>query len=155
MTPIIRAATQADLSGILDVERAAGRDGDASVWLSAALEDPQRTVRVAVDAGQVVAWAKTHHYPDAEGPAPAGHYLGGVTVHPDRRRCGLATALTTARCVWVAERADAVHCIISATNEASLALHLGLDFTEIARAERLHGTVFDAGVGVVLSRTLP
>jgi len=151
---LIREATTADLPEILAVERSAGRPGDAALWLPHALDDPQRIVLVAIGDGRLVGWAKTHRFLGAEGSAPAGHYLGGLTVRPEARRAGVATALTSARCAWIAEREGSVHCIISVTNDASLALHRGLGFIEVARARSFHGTLFDAGDGILLTRSL-
>lgn len=154
MTRTVRTATASDLPDVLGIEQAAHRPGDAALWLPAALADPRRRVLVAVEEGRILGWAKTHYYPDAVDGAPGGHYLGGLTVHPGFHRSGIATALTLARCAWIADRAAAVHCFVSAGNQASLALHRRLGFTEVARASSFHGTAFDAGVGILLTRAL-
>ncbi|GAA3209039.1 GNAT family N-acetyltransferase [Oerskovia jenensis] len=149
----VRRATQDDLDAVAEIERRARRGADRE-QLVLALVDPERVVVVATVDDQVVGWGKTHRWSYADGPAPVGHYLGGVTVDPGFRRGGVGSALTRARMDWVAERAGFVCCVVNATNVASLALHEGLGFREVARAASFHTIRFTGGSGVLLRAEL-
>jgi RimJ/RimL family protein N-acetyltransferase len=72
-------------------------------------------------------------------PAPNGWYLLGVVVGRSWRRQGFGAALTRSRLRWVAERADRCWCAIHAANRASIDLHTGLGFVEVARDRSLPG----------------
>ncbi|MDP9886263.1 GNAT superfamily N-acetyltransferase [Sinomonas atrocyanea] len=90
----MRAAVPGDLAAVNAVARAAGRPE----WTAAALAArPDRIAVVAVSDRGLLGYAKTHVYPAPDGGAPAGHYLGGIVVHPAARRRGLGRALTEAR----------------------------------------------------------
>jgi ribosomal protein S18 acetylase RimI-like enzyme len=112
-------------------------------------------VVVAEVGGDVVGWAKTHLYPVPDGAAPAGHYLGGVTVRPDARRRGVGRALTDARMAWVGLRAARVHYLVNAQNQVSIAMHERWGFREIARGPAFHHVTFAGGVGLVLRAATP
>ncbi|TVU64692.1 GNAT family N-acetyltransferase [Paenarthrobacter nitroguajacolicus] len=168
MTFVIRPAAKADLPGIVAVDLAAARTSPANAGrftssIQAAIADPERLVLVAelspnVAAGggvAVVGWAKTHLWDFADGPAPAGHYLAGVTVLPDFRRRGLAGELTEARLNWIWQRANEAWYVVNARNQASLALHRGWGFREVARGPGFHTVTFDGGEGVLLSAARP
>jgi ribosomal protein S18 acetylase RimI-like enzyme len=152
--PAVRGATARDLTAIARVQDAAGQslllDG-----IRAAILDSGRLVVVAEAGGGVVGWAKTHLYPQADGAAPAGHYLGGVTVHPQWRRRGVATALTEARMAWIGDRTDRAHLVVNAGNSASIALHARWGFREVGRAASFHGVTFAGGVGLVMTAGAP
>ncbi|MFF2841186.1 GNAT family N-acetyltransferase [Paenarthrobacter sp. NPDC057981] len=160
----IRPAVETDVPGIVTVEIMSGRLSEAgaesfAAKLGAAITDDGRLVLVAEaqpdmtsgSGSAVVGWAKTHQYGVGDGPAPAGQYLGGVTVVPDLRRHGLAAALTSARLEWIWRRADTAWCVVNARNEASLALHRQWGFHEVARGSAFHGVTFDGGKGVLLA----
>ncbi|MDF2846590.1 MAG: family N-acetyltransferase [Oerskovia sp.] len=149
----VRRATQEDLDAVTRIERRARRGTDRD-QLVLALTDPERVVLVATVDDEVVGWGKTHWWSYADGPAPVGHYLGGVTVDPGSRRGGVGRALTRARMDWVAERAAFVCCVVNATNVASLALHEGAGFREAARAASFHTIRFTGGSGVLLRAEL-
>jgi len=102
----------------------------------------------------VVGWAQTSHRTVVTDPAPAGHYLAGVTVDPRLRRRGVATALTRARLEWVAGRAMEAFFVVNARNLASIALHRPWRFAEVARGPRLAGVTFEGGVGLLLRAPL-
>jgi aminoglycoside 6'-N-acetyltransferase I len=114
-----------------------------------AIADPDRIILVSEADGVVVGWAKTHHYLGASGAAPAGHYLGGVSVLTDFRRRGIGDALTLARLDWIWDRASDCWFIANARNVASVALHERFGFEEVARASEFHGTTFDGGEGIL------
>jgi aminoglycoside 6'-N-acetyltransferase I len=118
-----------------------------------AISDSNRRAIVAEVDGALVGWAKTHYYDEASGAAPAGHYLGGVTVHPDFRRRGIGSALTLARLDWIWIRETDAWFVTNARNTASIALHAKFGFAEVARAGEFHGTTFDGGVGILFRAT--
>ncbi|WP_402461804.1 GNAT family N-acetyltransferase [Isoptericola aurantiacus] len=149
----IREATIADLAAVARVDAAAGRPTHVE-GLRAAVLDPDRLVVVARAGDVVVGWAKTHLFGRSDGVAPAGHYLGGVTVHPAWRRRGVGTALTAVRLDWLGPVTDRVHYTVNARNTASIALHRRWGFQEVARAPSFHRVRFAGGVGLLLtSRT--
>ncbi|MCT9869637.1 GNAT family N-acetyltransferase [Paenarthrobacter aurescens] len=164
----IRPADPSDVAGILAADFEAGRTSSAdagrfAAGISAAVADPARLVVVAeasleatAEGGSaVVGWAKTHYWDYADGAAPAGHYLGGVTVRPDFRRRGLAVELTAVRLGWIWGRAEEAWYVVNACNEASLALHRKWGFREVARGAGFHTVTFDGGEGVLLSAARP
>lgn len=166
---VVRAALPADVEALVAVQHAAGRTVDADA-LGRAIANPDRCVLLAeprAAAGStaadraargrpVLGWALTHRRTepaDDADPAPPGHYLGGVTVHPDHRRRGVAVALTDARMRWVAARPDhegAVYYVVNPANRASIALHERWGFREVMRADRLAGVTFTGGVGILM-----
>lgn len=165
---LIRPAVDADVPGIVAVDIAAGRTDpinarQLSANIGAALADAARLVVVAeapalMAAGggaAVVGWAKTHYWDFADGPAPDGHYLAGVTVLPDFRRKGLAAELTATRLEWIWDRADRAWYVVNARNRASLALHARWGFREVARGPSFHSVMFDGGEGVLLTAARP
>ncbi len=112
------------------VHAASGR----SEWGADVLVDPDRFVVVAVVDDILVGTGKTHFFPEPDDQAPEGHYLGGVTVHPDHRRLGIGLALTRARMEWVWSRSDRVYYFTDDHNAASILMHAALGFEEIGRA---------------------
>lgn len=114
-------------------------------WTAAMLEPREdRAALVCVGPeGMVLGVAKTHFHLEADGVAPAGHYLGGILVHPEHRRHGVGTALTRARLEWIAARARKAHYFANALNTASIRLHQGFGFHEVARSPVLHGVPTD------------
>ncbi|MFQ6155414.1 N-acetyltransferase family protein [Micrococcus luteus] len=141
-----------DLAAVNAVARAAGRPE----WTAAALAArPDRIAVVAVSDRGLLGYAKTHVYPAPDGAAPAGHYLGGIVVHPAARRRGLGRALTEVRLAWIWERADAAYCITNARNAASIALHAALGFRQVASGASFQGVTFDGGRGLVLEARRP
>lgn len=157
MTMDVRVARLTDVGGIVAVQIAAGRPSVDPAPFETAIRDPRRFVAVALVDDEIVGWGKTHFWDSAAGVAPAGHYLGGVTVAPSSRRLGVGAALTDARLGWIWERAEAAYYFTNAHNIASLKLHGRWGFAEIARAAEVHGTVFDGGVGILFRapRALP
>ncbi|WP_369045717.1 GNAT family N-acetyltransferase [Sinomonas sp. P10A9] len=145
---LVRPAAPRDLPAINAVSRAAGRpEWDPTAVAPAS----DRCAVVALATGVLVGAAKTHRYPLADGDAPAGHYLGGIVVHPDARRRGAGRALTAARLAWIWELADVAYYIANARNAASIALHAGFGFSPIAAGPQFHGVTFDGGRGLVLA----
>lgn len=138
------------------IQLAAGRESHRE-HDARAVEDPDACVLVAeveTDSGTaVVGWGKTSLVTDQlgpAGPAPSGHYLGGVTVKPSWRRRGIAVALTDARLRWIADRADEAYYVVNATNLASIDLHQRWGFVEVARGPDFAGVSFEGGVGLLM-----
>lgn len=135
------------------IQLAAGRDSHPE-HDARAIEDPDVCVlvaEVATAAGTVpVGWGTTSLLAEPADLAPAGHYLGGVTVEPAWRRRGIALALTDARLRWIAERADEAFYVVNATNLASIDLHRRWGFVEVARGPTFAGVPFDGGLGLLM-----
>ena len=145
----IRPAVPADIDGIIAVQDAAGRPRQDPATFVIAINDPDRLVVVALVDGQISGWGKTHFFAESDGIAPAGHYLGGLTVAPEHRRLGLGALLTDARMKWIWQHGHDAWYYTNEQNTASRALHERWGFEEVARAEELHGTSFDGGVGIL------
>ena len=145
----IRSATINDLLGIMRVQADAERPAATTSALEQAISDPEREVVVATMGSMVVGWAKTHYWDHGDGPAAAGHYLGGVTVAPDSRRQGVADALTAARLEWISQRATQAWYVVNAKNMPSMDLHRRWGFYEVARSDRFHSTNFSGGEGIL------
>jgi GNAT superfamily N-acetyltransferase len=152
----IRPATVDDLDEIMDVQRRAGREATTRLRerTAEAIADDNRHVVVARLDDRCVGWAATQYFAEPDGPAPAGHYLMGVTVEPEHRRKGIARALIAARIAWIRERDDSVSYFANAQNAASLTAHHDWPFEEIARGPAFHGVSFAGGVGVLLTAEL-
>lgn len=150
----LRPATAADVEAVAAIEARARRTLQPDA-LRRAIGTPDRLVLVAEHLGQdgsttMVGWAQTHHHTTVVDAAPAGHYLGGLTVDPDWRRQGIATALTDARMAWISQRAEQVYYVVNATNDASINLHRHWSFVEVARAPQLTGILFTGGTGILM-----
>jgi aminoglycoside 6'-N-acetyltransferase I len=148
-------AVRGDIASILEVQSLSGRPMPTVASLEAAIDDGARLVLVARLDGVLAGWGKTHFFALGDGLAPAGHYLGGVTVAPSWRRHGLATALTQERLEWIWQRADEAWYVVNPHNRASIALHSRWGFVEAARAPRFHGTEFTGGTGMLLRAPRP
>jgi GNAT superfamily N-acetyltransferase len=152
---VVRHAVEDDIGGILETQARAGRTATGADALSAAICDQARLVVVASLDGDIVGWGKTHFWAYPDGPAPAGQYLGGVTVMPDLRRRGIAVALTQARLDWIWERTATAWYLVNPANRASIDLHRQWGFSEVARGAKFHTTHFTGGVGLLLRATRP
>lgn len=153
----VRVATPADLDGVLAVQRRSpGRSSSMEFrdHTSRAIEDASRLFVVAVSAGETVGWAATKHFAEADGQAPPGHYLMGITVAPESRRRGVARRLVEARLDWIRQRAERAYYFTNVRNIASIALHASSGFREIARARHFRDVPFDGGTGILFSLDL-
>ncbi len=151
----VRLATSGDIDAIRDIDTIAGRTPADAVALAAAILDQARQVVIASVGGTAVGWGKTHFWTYADGQAPGGHYLGGVTVLPEMRRHGIARALTQTRLDWIWGRADSAWYIVNPSNRASIDLHRQWGFTQVAKAAKFHTTSFTGGVGILLQAKKP
>lgn len=149
----VRSATAADLDAMARIQHASGRESHPE-HDARAIADPSVCVLVAEvesdGAFTVAGWGKTSCLETPADLAPAGQYLGGVTVEPRWRRRGVAVALTEARLRWIAERADEAYFVVNATNLASIDLHRRWGFVEIARGPSFAGIPFDGGLGLLM-----
>jgi ribosomal protein S18 acetylase RimI-like enzyme len=137
---LIRPAVPDDLEAVNAVHAACGR----RAWDAATLEPrADRYVAVAAVGGTIVGVGKTHHQTDPDGEAPAGYYLGGVSVHPDHRRRGVGRAITRARIEWIWERSGTVYYFTDDDNAASMRMHADFGFEEIARLPAILGAKAD------------
>jgi GNAT superfamily N-acetyltransferase len=108
--------------------------------------------------GRVVGYGKVAYLqPPPDSPpnaAPAGFYLGGVTVARAFRRRGIAHELTLRRLQWIARRAEEAYYFANAQNRASIDLHARFGFTEITRDFVVPGVSFTGGVGILFRAKL-
>jgi ribosomal protein S18 acetylase RimI-like enzyme len=151
----VRRAVLPDVAAILTVERQCGRSPLGLPAMEAAVIDPDRHVVVASMDGSVIGWAKTHHWDYKDGPAPSGHYLGGVTVLPAWRRRGVGTQLTEARLRWIRTRAAVAWYVVNSGNLPSIELHRRWNFREVTRRPKFHTTKFTGDLGILLRARRP
>lgn len=104
-----------------------------------------RIVLVAVIQSEIVGMAKTHFHGETDGKAPAGHYLGGVIVHPNHRQRGIGAALTRARVDWIWSRSFTVYYFANEHNTASIRMHQTLGFQPVGRFAQIRGVTADDG----------
>lgn len=152
---VIREADGDDVPAIMELNAHAGRpSGDPGSYLAAA-DDDGRLLLVAECGQQLVGWGKTHHWDYPDGPAPAGHYLGGVTVLPSYRRRGVGSLLTRRRVEWIWERVATAWYVVSAGNTASIKMHREFGFGLVAAASSFHTVRFDGGHGYLMGANRP
>jgi ribosomal protein S18 acetylase RimI-like enzyme len=151
----VRHATESDIPGIASIQSHAGRSRREAGALLPAIHDPGRLVVVASVDGRLVGWGKTHYWDHDDGPALAGHYLGGVTVAPSWRRRGFGAVLTHARMQWMWQRASEAWYVVNAGNSTSVALHRRWGFVEVARRPAFHTTAFRGGAGLLMRASRP
>ena len=112
-----------------------------------------RCMLAADIAGETVGFARALRFrPPAGAPAnsaPAGWYLLGVAVRPDRLRLGAGRALTLSRLRWLARRAPEAWYFTNSRNATSVALHTRVGFQEHTRDFTFPGAAFPAGQGVL------
>lgn len=151
-----------DLENIEDVARLVHDvyGGDLANWranMSRALERPSCCLVLAQHQGVAVGYgmANSCEPTSAEDQAPAGYYLTGLIVQPAWRRDGTGTELTRRRRAWIWSLGQPAWFFTNARNQASLALHDALGFTEVARAASYLGEPFDGGVGVLMRADPP
>jgi ribosomal protein S18 acetylase RimI-like enzyme len=175
---IIRPAVAADLAAVADL--AALHSGSQRPSWQARLHDDLsaagRCVLVAADdspaghpggsgagddrlgGGQIVGYGRVRHFePGPQAPpdvAPAGYYLSGIVVHPDRRHQRIGERLTRARMTWASAFASEAWYFTNAANQASLRLHQRLGFRAVTRDFTFPGVTFTGGIGVLCHASL-
>jgi aminoglycoside 6'-N-acetyltransferase I len=151
----VRTATVFDLGGVALVQANSARPAAKTGALEQVILDRDRELLVALEGDTIIGWAKTHHWSYSDGPAGAGHYLGGVTVDPSYRRHGVAGALTAARLEWIWERSADAWYVANSQNLASIDLHRHWGFEEVARRASFHTTHFSGGEGILFRAAAP
>lgn len=139
--------------------QAAARGGTVPEWAEriARLADGELSAVVLARVARALAgYANVTFLPEHPGDgAPPGYYLAGITVAPEWRRRGIATALTQWRMTWAWKRGPEAWCFVSAANRASLDLHHTLGFEEVRRGPSFQGVTYDCGEGVLLRARRP
>jgi len=153
---VIRPAEHADAERCIPLARLAAPERSATDWREPLLrdvDDPDRLLVVAKDAGDIVGYGRARLFePPPAAPtntAPRGYYLIGIFVHPTRRRGGIGAGLTRARLDWIGERAADAWFFANAHNTASIELHRRFGFEEVTRDFSFPGLTFAGGEGVL------
>jgi ribosomal protein S18 acetylase RimI-like enzyme len=143
----IRVATRSDLAACYGISR--GLSNDSPMNLEHDLREPERLLLIAERDDAVVGYGRAALWTANPEDGRDGYYLVGIAVHPNHRRRGVALALTRARMLWIAGRADEAWYFTNAANVASIALHDRFGFREVARSPSLRGVHFDDGQGIL------
>jgi len=157
---MIRPAREEDLSalGRITAARDGGSEGEHAAALKRFLESGRgeggsALLLTAEWGGEIAAFGKCRRQArPADAPpnaGPEGWYLAGLIVDERFRRRGIGRALTEARLLWIAQRADRAYYFANARNAASVALHAPFGFRELTRDFSLPGAQFEGGVGVL------
>mgnify|MGYP000165075788 CR=1 FL=1 len=150
----IRAATASDVQALARI--AASRGGSLhsrAAGFADALAEPGVIVLIALVEGTPAGWTGAREI-DAEGD-PGTWMTTGLTVVPEWRRRGIASQLLEAVAASVSSvGGERLVSVANARNRASLDLHLGSGFTEVARAASFLAIEFDGGEGVIFERAL-
>jgi GNAT superfamily N-acetyltransferase len=80
---------------------------------------------------------------------PEGWYLAGVLIDQAYRRLGVASAFTSYRLDWIAERADKAYYFANAQNRVSIELHQKFGFEELTRDFVYPKVEFEGGDGIL------
>lgn len=155
---VVRPAAPGDVPTLAAVARTRGPqpasfDERLAQWVA----DDERRVAAAVvgergparEAGPLVGWAMAAHRAGHD-DAPDGWYVGWLVVDPSWRRRGVAGALLDDLLAWTRARGDALFSLVNVQNLASLDLHAGRGFRELARAGSFAGVTFTGGTGLLL-----
>lgn len=149
---VVRPAVPGDVPALAAVARTRGPqpasfDERLAQWVA----DDDRRVAVAVLDGAApgVGWAMAAHRAGHD-DAPDGWYVGWLVVDPSWRRRGVAGALLDDLLAWTGGRGDALLSLVNVQNRASLDLHAGRGFRELARAGSFAGVTFTGGTGLLL-----
>lgn len=104
------------------------------------------------DRSRPIGWSGAMRVPLAPGGSPVW-LVAGLAVAPEQRRSGVGTQLIRAvmREAGTEGECSMLHSVINARNQASIALHERLGFSEVARGTTFAGIRFEGGVGVLLS----
>ncbi len=155
----VRPVEPADLlaCGRLAARRQGGQPEAWAERLALSAEAGQELFVAECD-GQIVGYGGVGwHDPDVLGGrnVPAGWYLSGCVVDPNRRRQGIGSALTRARMDWVFDRAESIYYVVNATNQASIDLHSKQGFEEVTSDFFFPGVTFVGGHGVLCRAWAP
>lgn len=150
----VRAATASEIQALARIAASRGGSIDShAAGFSDALAEPGVIVLIALVAGTPAGWSGAREI-DPEGD-PGTWMTTGLTVVPEWRRRGIASRLLDAVSTRVAAAGgERLVSVANARNRASLDLHLGRGFTEVARAASFLAIEFDGGEGVIFERGL-
>jgi len=161
---VVRPAGAGDLDAIARLRaRREGRNPQDEVPGVASFLDRCRStdgalLLVAEADRRVLGYGKAESFtPDEGAPprtVPAGMYLSGVVVEHGARRRGIASRLVRARLNWIALRSRRAYYFANSRNEASIALHRKIGFTEEMRDIRHPSARFLHGTGILYRRDL-
>lgn len=164
-TPVRPRRAAGNVSCAVDIEEARPGDIEAIHALSVDRDgsDPERTRKtlesqlaaseqacrlfVARWQGDVVGFGRVSRFEVS--PIPAGWYLSGLIVSPDRRRLGIGRAMTEYRIRWLVPRTDVAYYFVNSDNRASIDLHAEFGFREIDRGITVPGCAFEGAPGVL------
>lgn len=154
-----RAAPDDDFAALAALAREHYGTGGWEERLREALTAGELVLVAEEPAGTVVGYARAgvrSPSPDDvhDDPSPWGWYVTGLVVAVAHRRRGVARRLV-ADVLALRPAGEPVWSVVDARNEASLALHAALGFTEVLRASRLAGVVVTGGEGVLLRHAPP
>lgn len=159
---LVRDGRVNDVGSCVSLALIASPGSDVSIWRTSLLEDIEsrdRLLVVAERAEEVIGYGRVLRFvPEPDAPAdiaPSGYYLMGLVVHPDRRRRGVAAALTQARLDWISKHADGAWYFANSRNAASIALHAPFGFEEVTRSFCYPRVDFDRGEGVLFRVRFP
>jgi ribosomal protein S18 acetylase RimI-like enzyme len=152
----IRPAEGTDLDACLPLALAAAPERSAADWRASLLRDVEDLschLVVAAIPGGIAGYGRVRHFePSTEAPtdtAPGGYYLAGVFVATEQRGRGIGAALTSARLVWIRERAGEAWFFANARNATSIGLHRRFGFEEVTRRFSFPGLTFEGGEGIL------
>jgi ribosomal protein S18 acetylase RimI-like enzyme len=156
VSAVIRIGEAADIEECAALARIAAPErtaNDLAEGLLRDVEHPEHQLIVAATDEAIVGYGRARLFEPTPGApaetAPRGYYLTGVFVRSDRRRCGIATAITEARLDWISERSADAWFFANARNNASIELHRRLGFEEITRHFFFPGLTFEGGEGIL------
>lgn len=148
----IRASGSQDIRSLAEVMAARGGALRDHLDSAECLTERLPILLVAENrAGKLVGWSGAQRF--AIYPDSMPEWLtAGLTVLPDQRRQGIGAALLdeVVRAVHLAEPEAPIYSVINVLNPASIELHRGIGFREVARAPTFAGIVFTGGEGVLL-----
>lgn len=149
-----RAAKPMDVRGLAAVMSARGGTAEECLDAASRLIDRLPVLMMAEKNGSPVGWCGTQKYEIFPNAVPEW-LVAGLTVVPGERRQGVAVRLLRAVLHATDDSApgEPVFSVINARNLASIDLHIGLGFVEVARAATFAGIDFAGGEGVLLRRS--
>jgi ribosomal protein S18 acetylase RimI-like enzyme len=159
----VRCAEKSDLPTLAAIrqEREGGRLEELLPRFSLLLHGrpAARILLVGLVDGELAGYGLAGRFqPPRDAPAnhaPAGWYLQGVIVRPDRRRLGLGAELTRRRLEWISSQASEAYYFANSGNRASIALHSHFGFEEVSRDFWYPDVAFTGGQGILFRAVVP
>jgi ribosomal protein S18 acetylase RimI-like enzyme len=159
----VRGAEKADLPTLAAIrqQREGGRLEELHGRFSLLLRECLGTglLLVGLVDGEVAGYGVARRFePPSDAPAnhaPAGWYLQGLVVRPDRRRLGLGAELTLRRLEWIYSHTSEAYYFANSSNAASIALHARFGFQELRRGFWYPDVSFTGGEGILYRAVVP